>query len=77
MTHVRVTTAVWRLASVLIIATAFIIGVFPADGIRAAGRASADHDVVVAHVRGEIGPAASRYLDRVVRDAEKRRAEAV
>ena len=77
VTHVRVTTAVWRLASVLIIATAFIIGVFPADGIRAAGRASADHDVVVAHVRGEIGPAASRYLDRVVRDAEKRRAEAV
>jgi membrane-bound serine protease (ClpP class) len=39
---------------------------------RAAGR-----EVVVARVRGEIGPAAARYLNRVVRDAEKRGAEAV
>lgn len=38
---------------------------------------AAGREVVVGHVRGEIGPAAARYLDRVVRDAEKRGAEAL
>ena len=40
--------------------------------VQASGR-----EVVLARVRGEVGPAAARYLDRVVREAEKRGAEAI
>ena len=62
--------AIWRVA---VGVCAVILGLLAVASVsRAAGR-----EVVVGHVRGEIGPAAARYLDRVVRDAEKRGAEAV
>lgn len=61
----------WRTALEIALLVVGLLGA-PTGTMHASGR-----EVVLARLRGEVGPASARYLDRVVSEAEKRGAEAI